>query len=125
MDADKSLSEKVKDYQELAKENKNIDVASLMINALENQKSNLVSASQKRWAYLTSVGVPPFGLLWALKFYFGDEDDAKSTAIICVVLTVVSLIMLWILLGSLFSGAGVTPEQVEQIKPQGIIDLTK
>lgn len=123
--SEEQLAEKLKDYQALVHEDKNIDVSALVLNALETQKSSLVSPKQKKWAYLVSIGLPPFGLLFALKFFLDDEDDAKSTALICVALTIVSIVVTVITIKSLFSGAGVTPAQIEQINPKDVIDLTR
>ena len=120
---DKILSEKLSELQALSKENKNIDVASLMIKALEDHRANQISPTQKRWAYLISLFAPPFGLLFALKFYFGDEDDAKHMAWICVGLTVLSIIATIIFLQVAFSSAGTSVQQIEQIKPSDINQL--
>ena len=125
MDQDKKLEQQFKEFQELAKENKNIDVAALMLNAVANQNKNLVSSRQKKWAYLVSVGFPPFGLLFALKFYFSGEDDAKSVANICVLLTLVSLILFWAIAKMIFSGAGVSLEQIQKITPKDIQQLNQ
>src|SRR4051812_39409353 len=100
------LEKKISEYQALGKENSNIDVASLMISALNSEKKNLVSSKQKKWAYLVSVGVPPFGFFFALKFYFGEEDDAKHVANICIILTCLSVLSFWLISKSLFSSTG-------------------
>ncbi len=123
MDPDKKLEEKFSAYQALAKEDKNIDLSSLMLSAIKDQNKNLVSSKQKKWAYLVSVGLPPFGLLFALKFYFGEEEDAKSVANVCVILTVVSVLFLYFMGKTLLSGSGASLEQIQQIKPQDIKQL--
>lgn len=123
MDQEKKLEEQLQEYKELAKEDKNVDVASLMINALQNQDKKLVSRRQKKWAYIISVAAPPFGLLFALKFYFGDENDGKRVANICVILTVVSGIFFLIMFKMLLSGIGGNLDQIQQIKPQDIQQL--
>ncbi len=125
MSLDGELSKKVETYQNLAKENPNIDVGLLMMNALQTQKQNVVSAKFKRWAYLISISVPPFGILFALKLFWGDEDDARQTAWICVILTAVSLLFYWMFGKVLLSGTGTSFQQIQQIKPSDIRQLTQ
>jgi hypothetical protein len=122
--SEKKLADQVSEIHQLAKENKNIDVAALMLNALESHTSNLVPAKQKRLAYLVSIGVPPFGLLFALKFFFSDYDDARQTAYTCIALTMVCIGVVYFFSKSLLSTAGVTPQQIEQIKPGDIYQLS-
>jgi len=119
------LEKTIEEYSKLGKENKNIDVASLMLSALKNEKQNEASPKMKRWAYLVSLGLPPLGLLFALKFYFGDEDDARKTAYICVLLTIASFILLWWTSKLVFTSSGTSVQQIEQIKPSDIYQLTQ
>jgi len=95
----------------------------LMANALQNQRTNTVSAKAKHWAYLIAVGVPPFGLFFAAKYYMSDEDDAKEVGRMCIILTVISVVMFFAFGKLFFSSAGVTPQQIEQIKPSDIQQL--
>lgn len=127
MDKEKGLEKKLEEFQEYARENKKVDLATLAINALESQTKNLVSSKQKKWAYLVSVGLPPFGLLFALKFYFYDpnKDDAKRVALICVILTGASLILFLLVSQLLFSSAGLNMNQIQQINPKDIQDLIR
>lgn len=125
MDQDKKIEEEIKTYGDLAKENPNVDVASLMLNALNKPGKNSVSSKSKKWAYLISIGAPPFGLLFSLKYYFSNEDDAKQVANMCVVLTLVALGGLWLTSKVIFSGTGASVEQIHQIKPQDINDFLK
>ncbi len=122
--SDQKLDEIVTEYADLAKD-KNIDVATLMMNALQQEDANKLSAKSKRWAYLISLGLPPFGLGFALWFYFSDKSDGKSTAIICVILTAVSIIGSIIFFNLVFSGSGASVEQIQQIKPADIYELTQ
>lgn len=97
MSTEKELSKTVGLYEEAAKDNPNVDIASLMINALANQKQNLVPQSSKKWAYLISVALPPFGILIAIKYYFfNNKDDSKTVAYTCLLLTVFTLAMVLI-----------------------------
>jgi hypothetical protein len=120
--SDEKLEQIVAEYADLAKD-KNIDASALLINALEQEDVNKISTSTKRWAYLISIGVPPLGLLFAAWFYFGDKSDGKSTAIACTILTIVSGIISLLLIKAIFSGSGVSPEQIQQIKPTDIYEL--
>jgi hypothetical protein len=125
MDQDKKIEEQIKTYADLGKENPNIDVASLMLNALQTPNKNLVNSKSKKWAYFISIGAPPFGLFFAIKYYFSNEDDAKQVANMCIILTTLALFGLWFSYKTLLSGSGVSPQQLQQIKPQDVIDLTK
>jgi hypothetical protein len=123
MDPDDQLEKKIKIYQGLGKENPNVDVGMLMLNALQNQKQNMVSAKAKRWVYLVSIGVPPFGLLCAIYYFFGAQDDAKQVAWTCVILTAVSVVLFWASVKLLFSGSGASVQQIEKITPAQIQQL--
>ncbi len=124
MDEEK-LTEEIKKIHELAKENKKIDVASLMINALQKHQANLLPVNEKRWAYFISLGVPPLGLMFALKFYLSDKDDAKDAAMMCVFLTAVSILFA-ILFFKVFAGStGTDLNKIQQIKPQDIQELVQ
>ena len=118
------LQKEFETYRELAKSDKKIDVASLMINALQKQ-DNLIPFKQKRWAYLISIALPPFGLIFAVKFFSSGKDDAESSAWTCVALTAFSILMYIIFTKLLFSGSGVDINQLQQIKPQDIQQLTQ
>jgi hypothetical protein len=120
LDPDDKLAKKVDLYASVAKENPNVDIGALMLNALETQNRNMVSAKAKKWAYLVSIGAPPFGLLFAVKYFFDDKDDADSVAWVCLILTAFSLLIYYVGYKLFFSTAGVTPQQIEQIKPSDI-----
>jgi hypothetical protein len=125
MDAEKKLERQFDEYLNLHKENKNVDIAGLMLNALQNQKKNLVSEKQKRWAYLISIGIPPFGFLFALNFYLSDKEDGKSVGNVCIVLTILSVLSFWAISKMLFSGSGTSLNQIQQITPQDIQQLSQ
>ena len=125
MDSEEQLSKKIEDYQELYKENKNIDVTALMLNALNTQKQNVVSSKQKRWAYSISLGFPPLGLFFAAKYYFGEEDDARHVGNMCIILTIVSVIMLLLSFKFFASSSGVSMDQLQQIKPSDVMQLSQ
>ena len=122
--SDQKLEQIVNEYAELAKD-KNIDASALLINALEQRDNNRIATNTKRWAYLISIGVPPLGLLFAAWFYFGDKDDGQTAAIACIILTVVSSVIGILLIKSMLSGSGVTPQQLQEIKPADVYELAK
>ena len=122
MDEDK-LAREFEQYHELAKQDKKVDVASLMINALQKQDTNTIPFNQKRWAYLISLSLPPFGLLFSLKFYFSGKDDGEHAAWVCGVLTAVSIFMYVLFAKILFSASGASLNQIQQIKPSDIQQL--
>jgi hypothetical protein len=76
-------------------------------------------------AYLVSLGLPPFGLLYAVKYYFGDDENDKQAAKVCIALTIFSVVVFIIFSKLLFSGSGTSLQQIEQIKPQDIQQLTQ
>lgn len=121
--SDDKLSQELEAYRKLAKEDKNIDVAGLMIQALGKQQANVLPDKQKRWAFLISLAVPPVGLLFAAKFYMSGKDDGKQAAYICIALTAVSIIIAWLFFKALVSSSGISVDQIQQIKPQDIKDI--
>jgi hypothetical protein len=128
MDQDKKIEERISEFQALGKEDRNVDVAKLMMFSLEN-RGNFVSAKKKRWAYIISLGFPPVGFLLALKYYFDDEEDARHLANMCIVLTLVSLLLVWLSFKMFSSGAAGPTDaqlnQVQQINPKDLQDLMK
>ncbi len=122
--SDEKLENIVSEYAELAKD-KNIDTAALLMNALQQEDQNRLSTKTKRIAYLVSIAIPPSGFLFALAFYFSDKSDGKTTAYACIILTVISLVISIILFKTMFNSAGVTPAQLQEIKPADIYQLTQ
>lgn len=120
---EEKLEKELETYKELGLKDKNVDVASLMISALQRQESNLILSRQKHWAYIISLALPPLGLIFAVKFYFSNKDDGKQTAIMCLVLTIFSLVSVWLFAKILLSGSSVDLNQIQQIKPQDIQQL--
>ncbi len=124
MNEDKKIEERLSEFQALGKEDKNVDVAKLMLYSL-NQKGNFVSSKKKRWAYILSLSLPPLGFLLALKYYFDDEDDARHVANMCVIITLLALLLAWISIKMIFSGTGTSLEQIQQVNPKDFQDLMK
>ncbi len=121
---DQKLEETISEYAELAKD-KNIDVAMLMANALQQNEANRINGKTKRWLYLISVGVPPLGLFIGAYYFLSDKEDACSTAIVCIALTVFSILMTYLLFNTILSGSGTNIDQIKQIKPDDIYQLSQ
>lgn len=117
---DKQTENRLQQILELQKENPNIDVASLMKAELESstEKSSNVPQKSITRAYFVSVFFPPFGLIYALKFYLSGEESAKKAALVCVILTVVSILGLvlvnYIMLSPLLEQAGTNQVNIEE-----------
>ncbi|MFA5872234.1 MAG: hypothetical protein WC858_05990 [Parcubacteria group bacterium] len=124
MDQDKKIEERISQFQALGKEDKNVDVAKLMMYSLD-QKRNFLSAKRKYWSYIISLSLPPVGFLIALKYYFDEEEDARHVANICIILTLIALLLTWVSLKMIFSGTGTDLNQIQQINPKDIEDLMK
>ncbi len=119
MDSDKKLAKEIEQYQEIADQTGGkVDVSALMLDALEKSQNNLISSKQKHWAYLVSLGLPPLGLIFSLVFWLGGKDDGKRQAIICIILTAISLILAWVTIQAMFSTAGVNYNQLQQAPAQ-------
>lgn len=123
--SDKDLEQKIETYSELGKENPNVNVNLLMMNALQSESHNKASFKSYRMAYIISLGLPPFGFIYAAKYYFSDDEHDKQAAKICVLLTIVSVIVVYIFGKIIFSSSGTSLQQIEQIKPQDIQQLTQ
>ena len=117
---EKKIEEELNVYRQLGAQDKKIDVASLMINALQHHEDNSLTAKEKRWAYLFSISTPPVGLFFAAKYYYSNKDDGKRVALICVILTVVSILLLWLISVAALSGTGDALNKASQLTPQDI-----
>ncbi|HEX9503383.1 MAG TPA: hypothetical protein VF974_03645 [Patescibacteria group bacterium] len=115
--SDEKLEKELEEYRKLAQQDKKIDVASLMINALQKHQANLLDVKQKRWAYIISLSLPPAGLFYALKFYLSDKDDGTQAAVICLALTVLSVGLFILISKSMLSSGGtsLSPTDYQQL----------
>lgn len=123
--SDRDLSKKIEDFQALARENPNVNVNLLMASALSEENQKLSEKKSYRWAYLVSLGVPPFGLIYAAKYYLSGDEQDKTAAHICVGLTLVSVLLFYGLTKAIFSSSGASLDQIQQIKPSDIQQLTR
>ncbi len=114
-EAERRVAEKLREYAEASKDNKKVDKAALAIAALETPIfENRVSAKMKKWAYLISLGLPPFGLVFSVYYYFSEKSDGKRVAIICAIVTLIGVLMFWLALSSIFSS--IPKESLDQLK---------
>ena len=115
------MAKELEAYRQLASQDKKIDVASLMINALQKQQTNSLPDKQKRWGYIVSLIAPPFGLVFAVKFFVSGKDDGEQAAWMCVLLTAVSILVAVILGKSLL--AGLSGNNANLLNPSGAGEL--
>ena len=123
--SDQDLENKIKTFRELGKENPNVNVNLLMMNALETESANKISAKSYKWPYLISVGVPPFGLIYVFKYFFSEDENDQRAAKICLFLTIISVIAFFAFGKAMLSGSGTSVQQIEQIQPQDIQQLNQ
>ena len=55
----------------------------------------------------------------------GLEDDANNVAWVCVWITVASVLLFWLGGKLLLSGSGTSVQQIQQIKPSDVMQLTQ
>lgn len=126
MESEKSVEAKISLYKELGDKDKKINVAALMINALEQSQREETDRKKKSRAYLVSVTVPPLGLIFALVYWFSGRDDGKHIAKVCIVLTVISLLIAWGIGALMVSSLGADQSaQLQTLKPEDVTSLFK
>lgn len=124
MSAEEEVQKKIQDYQELAKSNKDINVAALMISALEQAQRDEIDEKRKKRAYLVSVVAPPLGLLYAVRYWFSEKADGKHVAKVCVLLTVIALLLAWVVGKAMFASVG-GGDAVQQAQNINVEDLKR
>ncbi len=120
---DQDLQKKLEAYQELAKQNPNIDVGALMAGALEHQQESNLPTKKKITAYFVSIAFPPFGLIYAIRFYFSGATDGKKAALYCVLLTALTIVVTMMIFNAILSAGGSSVQQLQQINPSDIQSL--
>ncbi|HTK05041.1 MAG TPA: hypothetical protein VL500_05630 [Candidatus Eisenbacteria bacterium] len=123
MDAEKRAAEQIDEYRKLGEQNKDIDTASLMLNALATAQREEVDAKKRRRVYTLSVVLPPIGLVFAAYYALKGEPGGKQVAINCLILTAISLFLAWGISQLLF--ASVTTEQTDQLQNLNVAELRK
>jgi hypothetical protein len=112
------LANQIKQYTELKKQNKDIDVASLALTALQTHEDNQLTAKEKRTAYIVSFALPPLGLIYALKFFTSNKSDARAAAWMCVGLTVLTIVLTIVIINGMFASTGISVQQLQQTPAQ-------
>jgi hypothetical protein len=115
---EKDLAAKLQEYQALAQANpdKKIDVAALMMSAMENQQRARVSTKARNWSYTLSTLLPPVGLFIAAYYWWwSDKEDAHNIALVCVGLTVFIIAVTLIFFDVLIQSVA-TPSQIQGIE---------
>jgi hypothetical protein len=121
--SEQDLEKNIETYKEVARENPGVDVNLLMVNALETESKKHTAGKSYKWAYVVALGLPPFGLIYTVKYYINGDEEDKYAGKVCALLTVVSILLVLALGKVFFSSAGVSPTQIEQIKPADIQQL--
>ena len=119
--SEQKLQEKFEQYKELAKTNKDIDVAGLMIKDLEEFQSNYTPINKKRWAFALSLMVPLIGFYFSVKHFSAKSEDSQEIGLFCGILACVNLIVYYFIFSSITSG--VTTQQLLELRPSDVIDL--
>lgn len=121
MNEEQKLEQKVAACAALAKENKDVDIAALLSSIMEQERLDRVDVKQRRRAYLISALVPPFGFVYAVRYYFSGKGDGKRVAAMCAVLTTLGLAVGWLIGGAVF---GNTPTgSLEQMQTMNLEDV--
>lgn len=70
-----------------------------------NSQNQRQERKQNYWkAYILSIGLPPIGIYYFIKyFFFIDDENARKTAAISLILTVISLFLSIWLMQSVFT----------------------
>ncbi len=126
MESEQSVSAKIAQYKELGDKNKNINVAALMINALEQSRREEIAQKKRSRAYIVSVTLPPLGLFFAAWYWFSGREEGRRVAKICLILTAISGALAWGLTALISSS--MTADQTAQLqtfRPEDVTSLFK
>lgn len=120
---EQKLTQQFEEYAKLGKEHKEVNVASLMIHALEQAQREEVEQAKKRRAYMVSVFLPPIGYLYALWYFFSDKPDGRKVALNCAIIT--SVVLLITLLISKMIFASVPQQSASQLQNMDLNDALR
>ncbi len=112
---EENLQKQINIYQEVAEANPGVDVNLLMANALIAESQKHKAGKSYKWPYTISLGLPPFGLIYTVKYYINGDDDDKRAGKICALLTVISVIIFLATAKLFVSTAGVSTQQLQQL----------
>ncbi len=91
---EKDLEQRIRSLQNLAEQNQNVDLPSLMLSTLEHQQDdNYVSDKDKTKAYLWSFFMPPIAVYYFFRFFFGDKDDGRRIAVITLLIAILTTLL--------------------------------
>lgn len=123
--SEQELEKEIKTYQEIAKVEPGVDVSMLMMNALKKENESISEGKSYKWAYTISLGLPPFGLLFAIKYLLSGDSQDRTAAYVCILLTIVSIVLTLVFGKLIFSGSGASVDKIQQIKLQDIQQLSQ
>ncbi len=120
------LARDIEEYAKIGKEHKDVNVASLMIHALEQAQRDEIEESKKKKAYMVSVFLPPLGYFFALWYAFSDKPDGKKVAVNCVIITSVTLLLTFLIGKAIFASVpDNTGAQLQNINVTDLLQQTK
>ena len=122
---DKDLTKKIQEYTELAKNDPNVDINALMLSAFDSEHRAVSEAKSYKWAYLISVGAPPFGAIYAVKYFLSGDARDKTAAYVCLILTAISIIFFALTLKTFTASSGVSLDQIQQINSSDVQELVQ
>ena len=120
---EKDLEKKLEMYKAMAAADPNVDISKLMLAALEQEQLNTLPAKKKITAYLVSLALPPFGLIYAIKFYFSGTSDGKRAALYCALLTILTIFLSTLFFKAVLSAGNTSVQQLQQINPNDVQSL--
>lgn len=116
---EKDLEQRIKSIQNIATENPNVDVGSLMMNMLEHQhEDNNVSDKDKTKGYLVSFFMPPAALYYFVKFFFGDKDDGRRIGTICLLIAILTTLLSLVGSKLMLNSSGIGSQNVSTLSSQ-------
>lgn len=104
---------------------KKIELTEQMLQALEQPWNDAVPRKKRLTAYFVSLAFPPFGLIYAVRYYFSQFSDGKKVALYCVLLTIFVIVATTMLFNVIMSSAGVSLDQIQKINPNDIRSLVQ
>lgn len=116
---EKDLEQRIKSIQNIATENPNVDVGSLMMNMLEHQhEDNNVSSKDKSKGYLISFFMPPAAIYYFVKFFFGDKDDGRRIGTICLLIAILTTVLSMAASKLMLNSSGIGNQNVNSLSTQ-------
>ncbi|MFH0979560.1 MAG: hypothetical protein V1803_01290 [Candidatus Roizmanbacteria bacterium] len=99
------------------------------ISQLDSKEKEIKSSQGYGKAYLWSILIPPIGIYYFVKYVFfaGGEKENIKAGIISLVLTLLSLLLSFWLMASLFkqTASGILPQNFQMLKDLTVPDNQK